>query len=158
MKEKSNRLVLHGLDVVAERINKVRQKNIYDQLYVASATQIPVPDNRYDAVVAGEFIEHIAPDDLDQVIAELCRVLTSGGMLLLTTPNPLSILVRLGRDAVLKDPSHLSILRIGELKQKMQTAGFKNLVVRGSGKATRVFGEHFPIMSVYGSYLILGEK
>ena len=149
---------LHGLDVVEERIEKLRKENLYDELYVASATQIPVGDNSFDAIVAGEFIEHIAPDDIDHVMCELYRVLSKDGILFLTTPNPRSIMVRLGRDSVLTDPAHLSIMKIRDLKKKLLFTGFKNISVKGSGKASRIFGENFPLMAVYGSYLIFGEK
>ncbi|HSU27405.1 MAG TPA: class I SAM-dependent methyltransferase [Chitinophagaceae bacterium] len=158
IRQKCPGVVLHGLDIVEERINKIKQDGIYDELYVASATGIPVKEGSFDAVVAGEFIEHISPDDIQIVLTEIHRVLVKGGLLFLTTPNPKSILVRLGRDSVLTDPAHLSILRIRELKEKLQLAGFKNITVRGSGKASRIFGEKFPVMGVYGSYLIFGVK
>ena len=149
---------LYGLDVVEERIEKIRKENIYEHLYVASAIQIPCNDNTFDAVVAGEFVEHISPDDFNKVLSELYRVLVKNGKLFLTTPNPKSLLVRLGRNSVLKDPSHLSILTMGELEQKLLLNGFKNIKIKGSGKASRIFGEGFPLMSVYGSYLICSEK
>src|SRR5258705_10338678 len=67
IRKKYPEIILHGLDVVEERIDKIRKDHIYDKLYVATATQIPVKDNIFDAVVAGEFIEHISPDDINIV-------------------------------------------------------------------------------------------
>jgi hypothetical protein len=36
--------------------------------------------------------------------------------------------------------------------------GFSHVKVIGSGQATRYFGEWMPVLSVYGSYLIVGKK
>ena len=41
----ARKTILRGLDVVEERIDKIRKDRIYDELYVATATQIPVKDN-----------------------------------------------------------------------------------------------------------------
>lgn len=158
LKEKCPDISLHGLDVVAERIAQIEKLKLYDKLYVASATQIPVEDNVFDVVVAGEFIEHIAPDDVDNVLKELYRVLSRGGTLFLTTPNPDAFLIKLGRDSVMKDPAHLSLMKAVDLKNRLNSLGFRNIVIKGSGKASRFLGEKFPLFSVYGSYFISGEK
>ena len=66
------------LNVVAERIDSV-EPGIYDALFCASATKIPLKDNSVDAVVAGEFIEHILPSDFDIMLSEVQRVLKPDG-------------------------------------------------------------------------------
>jgi SAM-dependent methyltransferase len=45
---------------------------------------VDVPDGSLDAVVAVSALEHNPPEDLDQVVAELMRVLKPGGALLAT--------------------------------------------------------------------------
>jgi len=50
---------------------------------------IPLPDNTYDAVVAIEVLEHL--ENHFRFLSELLRVTKPGGMLILTTPNVLSI-------------------------------------------------------------------
>lgn len=52
---------------------------------VGDATQLPFPDNSFDAVTMFDVLEHI-PDDL-AAIAEAQRVLRPGGYLLISTPN-----------------------------------------------------------------------
>ena len=52
---------------------------------IASAGNVPVPDNCFDHVTCLEVIEHI--DDPPRVLDELYRVLKVDGSLLITTPN-----------------------------------------------------------------------
>jgi ubiquinone/menaquinone biosynthesis C-methylase UbiE len=59
---------------------------------------IPLRDGSVDCVVAGEIIEHVP--DPDQLLTEIHRVLTPGGILVISTPNMVSwanrVLVPLG--------------------------------------------------------------
>lgn len=80
------------------------------------------------------------------------------GRIILTTPNPDSLLVKLGRNSVLKDPSHLSIMNKRDLTSRLVSCGFTNVTIKGSGKATRIFGQNFFVFPVYGSYLIMADK
>ena len=49
------------------------------------AGRLPFADDAFDVVVAGEVLEHVPHPDL--MLAEIRRVLTPGGRLLLSTPN-----------------------------------------------------------------------
>ncbi|MDR7280327.1 methyltransferase domain-containing protein [Catenuloplanes atrovinosus] len=51
----------------------------------ADAARLPFPDAVADVVVAGELLEHVP--DLAATVAELCRVLRPGGLLVLDTLN-----------------------------------------------------------------------
>ena len=51
----------------------------------ADAARLPLPDAVADVVVAGEILEHVP--DLPATVAELCRVLRPGGLLVLDTLN-----------------------------------------------------------------------
>ncbi|MEZ5744054.1 MAG: methyltransferase domain-containing protein [Sphingomonadaceae bacterium] len=53
-----------------------------------STTAIDSGDDSFDAVVAGEFIEHLSYADGLQTLAEFKRILRPGGQLLMTTPYP----------------------------------------------------------------------
>ena len=48
-------------------------------------TALPLADHCADVVVAGEILEHV--DDLPGTVAELCRVLRPGGLVVLDTVN-----------------------------------------------------------------------
>ncbi|MEV6600543.1 methyltransferase domain-containing protein [Actinoplanes sp. NPDC051346] len=58
---------------------------------VGDVAALPLADESADVVVAGEILEHVP--DLPATVAELCRVLRPGGLLLLDTINA----TRLGR-------------------------------------------------------------
>jgi SAM-dependent methyltransferase len=51
---------------------------------VGSATDIPMPDLSFDTVVCTEVLEHVP--DPSKAFSELCRVLKTGGHLILSTP------------------------------------------------------------------------
>jgi len=59
--------------------------NIY---LIADAREVwPLRDKNFTAVIATEFLEHVTRPEGLHVISESYRVLTSGGHLILTTPN-----------------------------------------------------------------------
>lgn len=55
----------------------------------------PIENQKVDAIVAGEVIEHVV--DIDTFLSEACRVLKYGGLLIISTPN----LAALGRRLML---------------------------------------------------------
>jgi hypothetical protein len=76
----------------------------------------------------------------------------------MTTPNPDSAKRRQRKGSVLTDsPSHVSQHFPDMLRLRMRMAGFSSVRVLGSGQASRVVGEHAPML-MYGSFLIMGDK
>ncbi|HXB91675.1 MAG TPA: methyltransferase domain-containing protein [Puia sp.] len=146
-----------GLDIIEDRIRRIPE-GLYERLILSPADSIDVPDNFFDAVVAGEVIEHIHPNDADAVLKEINRTLRPGGKILLTTPNPRAILVLMGRDDVLKDPSHIGLMMPAQLKEKLIRCGFEKVRFKGSGKMTKYLPDNFPLFSVFGSYLAIATK
>ena len=73
-----------GVDPTWNQISAARERGgaLYSR---AAAHQLPFPDRSFDAVVACLVFEHI--DEVDEAIAEVARVLTSGGQILLL-PQP----------------------------------------------------------------------
>ena len=75
---------VYFLDIIATKgPNKVR----------GDACRMPFRDASFDAVVAGELIEHLARPE--QFLKEAHRVLAHGGRLIITTPNRMGWLNRL---------------------------------------------------------------
>lgn len=145
---------LYGIDLVPERIEQI-QGGIYQRLVATSSADLPFDNGFFDAIVAGEFIEHVSDPDLLATFREFRRVLKPGGTILLTTPNPESYLVKMGRTHIFDEPSHVNIMSPGLLKDKLARCGLKLSQVVGSGKASRYVGEQFPLFNVYGSYLAI---
>lgn len=155
LKELDTSLLIYGLDAVSDRLDRL-PKNVYEQGVHGYSTKIPNEDGTYDAVVAGEFIEHIYQSDVDQTLGEIFRVLKIGGRLLLTTPNPYDIKRKLRGHSIL-GTSHVSQHFPDMIKLKLRMAGFSRVRIFGSGKASRYVGNRFPLF-IYGSYLAIGDK
>jgi SAM-dependent methyltransferase len=53
-----------------------------------SAVSLPLPDASVDVVVSFETIEHLPRADQPRMLAEIARVLTADGVLVMSAPNP----------------------------------------------------------------------
>jgi len=157
LKNIDHKLQISGLDCVQDRLKRLPSQ-VYDQGIYGISTDIPCDDRTFDVVVAGEFIEHIYPMDVDKTIAEIFRILKIGGRFLLTTPNPIDIKKKIRGESIMDDTSHVSQQFHDALKLKLKMMGYSRIKVYGSGKVTRYVGYHFPLLHIYGSYLLMGDK
>jgi 2-polyprenyl-3-methyl-5-hydroxy-6-metoxy-1,4-benzoquinol methylase len=157
LKEENPNIGLHGVDLVQERVEKI-PKGIYESTQVCSVEECTFPNEFFNVIVAGEIIEHL-PTEVMHAVLDACRnKLVVGGKLILTTPNPNSLMVKLGRRAVFNDPSHVNILSHQQLKEIAIRHQFRIKCVMGSGKAIRYVSASLPFMFVFGSYLMVLEK
>ena len=156
LKAKNKNLEIFGLDCVQERLEQLPE-HIYTGYSCSFSNNIDSPDDTYDVVVAGEFIEHLTFSDAAETLKEFRRVLRPNGMALLTTPNPGYVKLLLTRGSVIGG-AHLSLHYPKQLKAQMEEVGFLDVTYRGSGKVSRLIGDNFPFVSLYGSYLISGRK
>lgn len=148
-------LELHGLDCSEKRLAQL--PSAYVGRHRQDVTNTDFNDGEFDAVVMGEFIEHLYPRDVDRCLYEVQRILAVGGRILLTTPNPDGWKKRwLGQTVY--TTSHLSQHFAPALKLRMKMAGFSRIRVLGSGKTTRFLNELFPVRNLFGSLLYLGDK
>jgi SAM-dependent methyltransferase len=102
---------------------------------VADAHPLPFKDAAFDALFAGELVEHL-PEPKDALV-EFHRVLRPGGTLLLTTPNRLRLANRVDRSERPYSPDHLSELSYDEVRVLLRDAGFE--VVHTSGLHLELF-------------------
>jgi 2-polyprenyl-6-hydroxyphenyl methylase/3-demethylubiquinone-9 3-methyltransferase len=70
-----------GVDLSASALGAARAHGVTPVR--ADAAAVPLPDGCADVVLAGEILEHVP--DLDAVVAEACRVLRPGGLLVIDT-------------------------------------------------------------------------
>jgi ubiquinone/menaquinone biosynthesis C-methylase UbiE len=146
---------LVALDCVQSRLDVLPK--CYSRVICGLSNDIPAKDQSFDAVVAGEFLEHLYPSDVDPTLCEFQRVLKVGGRLLMTTPNP-SYLRSWLKGETIYTVGHLTQHWAGLLKTRLRMHGFSSIRVYGSGKMSRYIGYYFPIPMLYGSYLIIGDK
>lgn len=148
-------LELWGIDVVQERLDAL--PDVYTRRIRGLSTEIPLEDQAVDVVVAGEFLEHLRPHDVDSTLCEFQRVLRVGGRLLLTTPNPSYIRLALTGRSVY-GPGHLTQHYPRLLRMRLKMHGFKHARTCGSGRVSRYIGERAPVFLAYGSYLAQADK
>jgi ubiquinone/menaquinone biosynthesis C-methylase UbiE len=146
---------LTALDCVQSRLDALPK--CYRAAICGLSNAIDCEDRSFDAVVAGEFLEHLYPSDVDQTLCELQRVLKVRGRLLMTTPTPWYLRLWLSGGTVYT-VSHMTQHWPAVLKVRMQMHGFSRVKIYGSGQVSRYLGYYFPIRNVYGSYLIIGDK
>lgn len=92
----------------------------------------PFPDESFDLIFAVEVIEHL--ENPRHVLRELHRLLTPGGVLVLTTPNPTSIrsvaqMALRGHFALFDDanyPAHIMAVTPVELRRIASETKFEN--------------------------------
>ncbi len=128
-----------AVDVAAEPLRRARSSHpALDLRLVEPEAPLPLQDASFDVVWAGETIEHVA--DTAQWLSELRRVLRSGGLLLISTPEhgPLSRLwIGLSRAAFQArfDPraDHLRFYTRQPLAELLADFGFVQVTVASVG-------------------------
>lgn len=157
MKRARPTLQIIGVDCVPERISAL-DKTVYQDALCALASELPLADGSLDGIVAGEFIEHVPPAQIEATLLEFFRVLRLKGRLVLTTPNPNYLKNKLRHLSVLTERSHLSQHYADCLAWRLRTIGFSHIKTFGSGRCSRFLGQRFPVRCLYGSYLIQADK
>jgi 2-polyprenyl-3-methyl-5-hydroxy-6-metoxy-1,4-benzoquinol methylase len=149
-------LEITGLDCVPERIEALNRL-IYKRAVCAFTENIQLLGDSFDAIVAGEFIEHVPPDLVFPTLCEFFRLLRLKGRLLMTTPNPQYLKNRLTGATVLGG-AHFSQHHPRSLRRRLEDIGFSQVRLKGSGRVSIALGEHFPVLAAYGSYLVQAVK
>ncbi len=90
---------------------------------VAGAHPLPFRDEAFEAVFAGELIEHL--EDPRRGLAEFNRVLSGGGLLVLTTPNRHRLANVVDGSERPYSPDHLSEVSYDEAHELLGEAGFE---------------------------------
>jgi 2-polyprenyl-3-methyl-5-hydroxy-6-metoxy-1,4-benzoquinol methylase len=128
-----------GIDVAAEPLRRARLRHPeLDLRQVPVQGAWPLQDASFDAVWAGEVIEHVA--DTAGWLSELRRVLRSGGLLLLSTPSHGRLqMLRWALDPHIFDAhfnpraDHLRFYTRRTLTELLEDFGFHDVDVRSAG-------------------------
>ena len=96
----------------------------HQQWAVFDAAAIPFQDDHFDALFAGEVIEHVA--DVPATLREWHRVLKPGGVAIITTPNKDRLVARANGMECPYSRDHLNELSYRELRRQLLPAnGFE---------------------------------
>ena len=128
-----------AVDVAAEPLRRALERHPeLDVRLVEAEAALPLDDSSFDVVWAGETIEHVA--DTARWLSELRRVLRSGGLLLLSTPDHgllsrLRLALSAGAFQERFDPrgEHLRFYTRHALADLLMDFGFEEVTVRGAG-------------------------
>lgn len=126
IEEKKNNWELYGMDISDYAIKKAKSNLKTAKLIVSNVNVgIPFKNNYFDLVTLFDVIEHVkAPFN---VLQESYRVLKSGGLICITTPN-LNAIERLWKKKNwhgFNDPTHVYLFTPDSLKFLVERVGFK---------------------------------
>jgi SAM-dependent methyltransferase len=116
-------------DLDEAAIDKMRTLCPQFDWLVSDATGLPFDDASFDAVYAGEIIEHV--EDPMAALAEWNRVLAPGGTLIITTPNRERLLARANRAAMPVHPEHVREMSLPQAKAMLIASDFEVRDVAG---------------------------
>lgn len=75
-----------GIDPAWKSTLEARGYGAYRALVIADGAALPIAADSFGSAVSNSVLEHVA--NLDQVLAEVCRVLRPGAPMAITVPNP----------------------------------------------------------------------
>jgi len=111
-----------GVDASASMVARCRERGFTAEEGDLFATLAAVEPGSLGAVVSFHVIEHLPPDSLDRLARLAFRALAPGGVLILETPNPLSVLV--AARSFWLDPTHQRPVHPDSLGLLVRVAGF----------------------------------
>jgi 2-polyprenyl-3-methyl-5-hydroxy-6-metoxy-1,4-benzoquinol methylase len=114
-----------AIDVMTERKREVPAL----EWLAADTTRLPLLSERFDALFAGEILEHVT--DPATVLREWVRLVRPGGTLVITTPNRKRITNRVNRADTPMGPDHVSELTYGEALRLFRSQGLEVLETCG---------------------------
>lgn len=115
---------VEGVDFDAQAAS-LATKRYGVKTHVGDLSQCQLPSNSFDAITLSQTIEHLY--DPNATLLECLRILKPGGLLVMTTPNPLSIGTTefsaswRGWEA----PRHLHLFPVETLKHLTEQSGFQ---------------------------------
>ena len=132
-----DRFVSTGIDISRSEIDYACRKYGSDskRFFALPARQLPHECRDYDVATLVEVVEHLAPDELDDVLQSTIQRLRPGGKLVLTTPNyrsawPLvqALVNRFGE--LNYDPQHINRFTARRLQRLLEDLGLNAVRVQ----------------------------
>ena len=115
----------HGVDTSARMVELCRERGVEAEVGDLFENLSNVPEGSLGGVVSFHVIEHLPLGGLDRLVRLAWRALRPGGVLILETPNPLSV-VMAARN-FWRDPTHMRPVHPDSLKLMYDLAGFDEI-------------------------------
>lgn len=119
-----------GVDINAEAVSEARKRYPDISFLTMDCARLTFEDASFDGVVAFEMIEHIP--DYTACLGEIWRVLRSGGLLILSTPN-----VSENRKGSSCNPYHCHELSKEDLQKALLGESFHSCEFHGQGLSAK---------------------
>jgi len=101
-----NNINLTAVDIADNRADEVKRMNT-SFMIIDPAANIKLPDSSFDAIICFQILHHIAPEQLDRVLADFARLLKPSGYLLIRDHN---INSKYSHDVVLQEHLYYDVL------------------------------------------------
>lgn len=100
-----------GVDVSLEAWKIAKKQGLKNKFVCHDITKQPWPfkDSEFEAAICTEVLEHLKPEHVEIVLAEIKRVVKPNGKIVITTPNPIKKTVKVkirGKGYLLIDMTH----------------------------------------------------
>ena len=116
-------------DVDTAAMEKMRGLKPEWNWVIANALELPFEDASFDAVFAGEIIEHVP--DPRAALREWGRLLSPGGVLILSTPNRDRLIARANREDMPVHYEHINEMGLPALREAIRMSSFHVEAVTG---------------------------
>ncbi len=146
-----------AVDYEQSVVDHVRRRYPQVEVMCAGLDRLPIAMGRADAVVSLQVIEHLW--DLPGFLAESARVLRSGGVIVVSTPNRPTFSPGLARGEKPTNPFHVEEFDAEQVGQMLETSGFHDVSVLGvhhGGRIRRWEAEHGSIVAAHVEAVVTG--
>lgn len=160
---------------VASANAQMRRYGCLGEAVCGDANALPFPDDTFDAVIAGDFLEHVTDAEKVVILREASRVLKPGARVVIKTPNlsylqasirwkQLRALLKLespfgfviAHTPGTEDPQHIGLVSRWGLRDCLLDAGFLNYAMVyaplrrfGRSKVVEVLSTEVPVVRDY---------
>lgn len=135
-----------AMDISREALHLAHKRGI-PNCVLASATHLPVRSNIFERTLLIDVFEHLL--EPKKTLSEIHRTLRPYGILILQTPNKGSIIM-----LFLKDPTHLRIYTMGEIRQLLQSAHFKKARITLTSFLSRIYPLNIVLRHLFKSIIV----
>ncbi len=117
-----------GVDASAEMVRACAVLGLAVEEAELLAFLAAAPEGSFDALLSFHVIEHLPRQDVARLVRLAWRALEPGGLLILETPNPRSLVVAASH--FWRDPTHRRPIHPDALRLSVEMAGFEDVEIR----------------------------